>query len=252
MRRLRFRSSLNLALIAGCLMGLGGCTRHPEGGICLFSCPSDAAEPPAAATTPSESTLATPSAPISAPDSPVPTTSYSSSPPLPSGDADEACDFEKPFKIRSVKAYHPDGPAYSGKPPHLAVLFKDNGEDNDDDPGPHLPDKWAADYLGTETQLVVCQYDDDGYKSRKVGTCTYYGLSVRGDGKVDVRSARYIYRVFEAKTGKHLTTFTLNGSTSAQETCPKETWAPTDYYQVVKSKDLADKLRPFVERRRGR
>lgn len=164
--------------------------------------------------------------------------------------AEEVCDFTEPFEAGKVKAYLPDGPAYKGPGPHPAVLFKDDIAVEESEP-PQLPGDWTTDFGNNDTQLVVCQYDDWNYPSRKVGTCTYLGGSHNtGDGEVDVESARYIFRVFEAATGEPVTKFTLEGTTSPEQTCPDSTLYPATDFQLVTSDALADKLRPFVAGRR--
>ncbi|MFW6692292.1 hypothetical protein [Streptomyces sp. MAR4 CNX-425] len=164
--------------------------------------------------------------------------------------AEEVCDFTEPFEAGKVKAYLPGGPAYKGPGPHPAVLFKDTLAVDESEP-PQLPGDWAADFASGGARLVVCQYDDGDHPSRKVGTCTYLGgANVAGDGEVDVLSARYVYRVFEARTGELVTKFTLDGTTSPERTCPDEALYPADDFQLVTSGALADRLRPFVEGRR--
>jgi hypothetical protein len=164
--------------------------------------------------------------------------------------AEEVCDFTEPFEAGKVKAYLPDGPAYKGPGPHPAVLFSDD-IDVDENRPPQLPDDWTADFANNDTQLVVCQYDDWDYPSRTVGTCTYLGGSNNsGDGVVDVESARYVFRVFEAATGEQVTKFALNGTTSPEQTCPESALYPSTEFQLVTSEALADRLRPYVTGRR--
>ncbi|GAA2113407.1 hypothetical protein [Streptomyces synnematoformans] len=164
--------------------------------------------------------------------------------------AEEVCDFAEPFEAGKVKAYLPGGPAYQGPGPHPAVLFKDDLAVDESEP-PQLPGAWTADYADADAQLVVCQYDDWDHPSRKVGTCTYLGgANNTGDGEVDVHSARYVYRVFEARTGELVTKFALDGTTSPEETCPDSALYIADDFQLVTDEALADKLRPLVTGRR--
>ncbi|WP_326799048.1 hypothetical protein OG946_29790 [Streptomyces sp. NBC_01808] len=164
--------------------------------------------------------------------------------------AEEVCDFTEPFEAGKVKAYLPGGPAYKGPGPHPAVLFKDDIAVDESEP-PQLPGDWTADFANDDTQLVVCQYDDNSHDSRTVGTCTYLGGSHNtGDGVVDVESARYIFRVFEAATGELVTKFALDGTTSPAQTCPDSALYPATDFQLVTSEALADRLRPFVAGRR--
>jgi hypothetical protein len=220
-----FTVGLVLAAVTGGLTGLTACT--------------DDQDPAKADGKTSKSASATRSSPV--------TPSFSPPPRKVIRTSDEACDFTEPFKADEVKAYLPDGPAYSGKGPHPAVLFK-SSDYGDDAREPQLPDKWLPAYFGDDTQLVVCQYNDNSHDSRDIGTCTYIGGSPNlGDGKAEVRSARYTYRVFEARTGKLVTTFAMNGTTSLEDTCPEEAYYPTAFYQLVEGEDLADKLRPLIE-----
>ncbi|AKH85352.1 hypothetical protein AA958_27470 [Streptomyces sp. CNQ-509] len=164
--------------------------------------------------------------------------------------SEDACDFTGPFEAGKVKPYLPGGPAYEGPGPHPAVLFKDDIAVDESEP-PQLPGDWTPDFANTDTQLVVCQYDDDSHDSRTVGTCTYLGGSHNtGDGVVDVQSARYVFRVFEAATGEPVTKFALDGTTSPQQTCPDSALYPATDFQLVTSEALADRLRPFVAGRR--
>ncbi|WP_407561908.1 hypothetical protein [Streptomyces sp. 184] len=164
--------------------------------------------------------------------------------------SEDVCDFTEPFEAGKVKAYLPGGPAYDGPGPHPAVLFKDEIPGAESEP-PHLPESWDPAFDKHDTQLVVCEYDDWERPGRTVGTCTYLGgANNTGDGEVDVLSARYVYRVFEARTGELVTKFALDGATSPEQTCPDETLYLADDFQRVTSEDLADKLRPFVTGRR--
>ncbi|WBB62371.1 hypothetical protein O7599_07525 [Streptomyces sp. WMMC500] len=188
---------------------------------------------------------------------PSPTSSYDPLPRTPPPpprqvvrSSEEVCDFAEPFEAGKVKAYLPEGPAYAGPGPHPAVLFKDEIPGADSEP-PYLPDGWDPAFDKHDTRLVVCQYDDWEHPSRTVGTCTYLGgANNTGDGEVDVQSARYVYRVFEARTGELVTTFALDGTTSPEQTCPDETLYLSSHFQLVTSKALADKLRPLVTGRR--
>ncbi|MFJ8076280.1 hypothetical protein ACIQ7Q_20610 [Streptomyces sp. NPDC096176] len=141
---------------------------------------------------------------------------------------------ERPLALR------PDGPAYAGPGPHPIMSFADSvhGE---------LPAEWDPLAAGP-VQLVLCEDPDESFKSVKIGTCAY------DDGATiaDVESARYIYRVYEARTAELVDTFTLQGSTSVRESCPYSALNPSLFYQLVQSKDLADKLRPLVEGARPR
>lgn len=215
-----FPSSLVLAAVLVGLLTLSGCAGGQE--------------PATAVSAPSGSAPATASSPAPAP---------TSSPQNPVQRIYDACDFAEPFEASAVKPYNPHGPAYAGSGPHLAVLLKQIS----DDMGPGLPHEWTP--IGDNSQLVICEYPDTSYEGQVVGTCFYAGGYPPGrGGESDVESARYIYRVFEATTGKLVTTFTLEGTTSQDETCPDSASYPASvYFQRVKSEDLVDRLRPLVE-----
>lgn len=155
-----------------------------------------------------------------------------------------------PYDADTVLAYRPGNPPYSGEGPHPVVLFKPHLIEDDRQPG--VPEPWRATALGTDTQLVVCEYDDDSFVSEDVGSCRYAGGTIGGgpmsDGNATVRSARYTYRVFEARTGDLVDTFTLRGTTSPQESCPETAYHPTVFFQQVRTEALADTLRPLVEK----
>jgi hypothetical protein len=107
-----------------------------------------------------------------------------------------------------------------------------------------LPYQWSLQWPPTSIQLVVCEHLDETFRNRKVDTCTYTDSSDRKTS-ADLLSARYVYRVFEARTGRPLTRFSLRGSLNS---CPGfVTGGPGGpYYQYVDSKDLVARLRPFI------
>lgn len=156
---------------------------------------------------------------------------------------DEVCGAE-PFKASAVRAYNPNAAAYAGPGIHPIRLFKPDVFDPGDLP-PRLPTEWGS-AEADRTQLVVCEYHDRSFPERTIDTCTYVGGS-RPGVDAEVRTARYVYRVFEARTGRLVTTFKLNGTTSAKDLCPDETYAPAStYWQRVTSKALEERLRPLV------
>ncbi|MFE9658353.1 hypothetical protein [Micromonospora sp. NPDC006431] len=156
---------------------------------------------------------------------------------------DEVCGKE-PFKASAVRAYNPNAAAYAGAGIHPIRLFKPDFFDAGGVP-PQLPSEWgSAD--ADRIQLVVCEYHDKSFRERTIDTCTYVG-GYRPGVDAEVRTARYIYRVFEARTSRLVTTFKLNGTTSVEELCPDETYAPAStYWQRVTSKALEDRLKPLV------
>jgi hypothetical protein len=154
-----------------------------------------------------------------------------------------------PFDARKVRAFLPAGPAYAGAGPH-PVEFLKQGElqaSAGEDAQPVLPDDWERPAYEGVTQLVVCEHPDPSFRGRKVGECEYLGGDFNRGEPSELRSARYVYRVFEARTGRLVTQFTMRGTTGPQESCPARTLAPaTLYYQAVRSRELVAKLRPLV------
>jgi hypothetical protein len=156
---------------------------------------------------------------------------------------DEVCGKE-PFKAGAVRAYNPNAAVYAGPGIHPIRLFTPEIFAGSDLP-PQLPTGWGS-AEADRVQLVVCEYHDRSFRERTIDTCTYVGGYQPGVD-AEVRTARYIYRVFEARTGRLVTTFKLNGTTSAEELCPDETYAPAStYWQRVTSKALEDRLKPLV------
>ncbi|WP_059008903.1 hypothetical protein [Streptomyces specialis] len=159
-------------------------------------------------------------------------------------DGDEACGGD-PFDPDAVVAYSPDGPAYEGTGPHPAVLHKVGVVPEVD--LPLLPTAWAPSPYSGFTELLVCQYTDREFTGEKVGDCAYLGGTL-GDANPEVWSARYVYRVFEARTGELVGEFALDGTTTPDETCPETSYAPpSTYRQLVESDALEEELRPLVE-----
>ncbi|MFI6235364.1 hypothetical protein ACIBD9_17545 [Micromonospora sp. NPDC050784] len=218
------RTARLLAVVVGTLCGLTACAGEPD-------------PPPAATTpTPSASTAASPTWPP---------------PPPTMGTYEEACGGST-YNPRAVRPYNPDGPAYAGGPIHLAEFFVMHPYDSREQ-GYELPAEWQSQlhpglYPEQHTQLVVCEYFDDDYSSKKVETCTYDTGTGEKTTAV-LRSARFIYRVFEAKTGKQVSSFTLRGSVNS---CPAVVYTVTGgtYYQLVLNEEITAKLRPLVMARR--
>ena len=109
---------------------------------------------------------------------------------------------------------------YTGTGPHRIVIDADVVPDlNDIFPAAWRPareDKGA--YRLETVELVVCGYvyavGDEG----DLSSCTWNGA-----GKVYksiAQSAKYDFRVFEAATGRPVTTFTLPGVAGKPESCP--------------------------------
>ncbi|MBM0276151.1 hypothetical protein [Micromonospora tarensis] len=203
----------------------------------LSACGGEPDSPPASTTpTPSASTAASPTWP----------------PPRPTIRTDQEACGGSTFNPKAVRPYNPDGPAYAGAGVHLAALFVMHSYAPVELES-ELPTEWQAQwqpgmYPEQNTQLVICEYFDDDYPSRKVETCTYRG----SDGTrttAELRSARFIYRVFEARTGKQVSRFTLPGRVNS---CRAVVYgvARGTYYQLVLAEELTAKLRPLVLARR--
>jgi hypothetical protein len=147
-----------------------------------------------------------------------------------------------PFDPKKVQAYNADGPPYAGRGIHLSELVNLDFADTHT----QLPRDWNARLTSTagEVQLLICEWRDESYRSKTVDTCRYESTD---DTKSTAKSvsARYRYRVFEAKSGRQITTFTLMGSLNG---CPGSTpgGVSEEYYQRVDDADLTAKLRPFV------
>ncbi|NYI03555.1 hypothetical protein [Allostreptomyces psammosilenae] len=190
---------------------------------------------------------ASPSPTASVSTAPIPDYWISPPPPRnPTRTSTEACGGGDPFDPDAVLALTPGGPAYAGPGVHPVVLYEthtlaqDYGSDE-----PVVPEGWLA--APGEAQLVVCEYEDDAFVSETVGTCEYAGGSWIGDGTARVESMRYVYRVFEARTGELVDEFTLDGTSSPEETCPDSAYHPTVFFQYVEREALTERLRPLVE-----
>ncbi len=142
--------------------------------------------------------------------------------------------------------YSPGGPAWTGPGPHPAVLFRPGSVPEVE--VPQLPQEWTPSAHRGFTRLVVCEHVDRGFRGEKVGDCAYLGGAPYGNRNPEVFSARYVYRVFEARTGERVAEFTLDGTTSPEESCPETSYAPpSTYWQRVESDALEAELRPLIE-----
>lgn len=224
-------SRLRAAVIVGILVTVAGCSGA-----------SDKKSP--------EEVAASRKSPATAPPhSPSPSPS-----PTPSADSGAQACGRTPFDP-DVLPWNPEGPAYAGGGPHSITLFKggpdfyETDTESEYDEEPQLPDKWASQ---GDPELIVCEFMDQYSEGQPLITCEYKELG--GDGSVTTRvpvySAQYSYRVLEAKTGRVVDTFTLNGSASPWDSCPVEQSdiASSDAaYQHVSSRDLTKRLRSLVE-----
>ncbi len=166
-------------------------------------------------------------------------------PPPPTRTSDEACG-GYPYDPDAVRAYTPEGPAYAGAGVHPVAQFT-VGPRPYEGAGAGLPDDWVAVPFNGPAQLVLCEYQNGGHAGAVVGTCAYAGGSFGGNGESEVRAARYTFRVFEARTGELVDEFTLDGTTSPEDSCPESSYYPAStYYQLVERDALADALRPLA------
>jgi hypothetical protein len=178
----------------------------------------------------------------SATPTPTPTPVKPSPPPRPPGvSAEVACG----GTAHNLKAYDPGAAAYAGNRLHKATIerMSSNGSATITT---DLPKAWDAslNFLDHIAELLVCEQRDASYHSHTVNTCRYTG----DDGTkstAKVLSARYRYRVFEARTGRPVVTFTLPATV---DSCPGIVQGSADdtYYQVVNDSQLAAKLKPYV------
>jgi hypothetical protein len=214
------RLVISTAVLAALLLTGAGCSEDGDPD------PGTAATPPSA--TPSAVTPTPPPSP-----SPTPTVS----------DPEVACG-DDPFDPKKVRPYDTGARPYAGNGVHLARLV--HMHYTEDPYVTRLPRAWDG-HLGSDgsrVELLICEHEDPTYRSRTVDTCRYEG-SDGSKSTAKLLSARYRYRVFEAKTGRQITTFTRMGSLNG---CPGiEPAGPSpEYYRRPADDDLAAKLRPFI------
>lgn len=150
---------------------------------------------------------------------------------------------------------NPTGPAYAGPGPHLAVVDEELSATSD----PlynipfstySLPIKWMAyDNKKNEedisrAQLVICLTDLQQRSKTKIGQCEYDTLIA------DVYPATYTFEVYEARTGRRITTFKIRGNDTADLSCPvtlqHQVGSGVDIAQGVKDETLSGRLRPLI------
>ena len=165
--------------------------------------------------------------------------------------------------------FYSASPPYTGAGPHLVVgidLSMDETAPGGIVPPSSpalLPPSWAADREGQVVfdgspqksdyqlaQLALCMSLPQAI-GRVVGTCSYSeGADLTGAAgiKVDVVSASYTFKLFEARTGRLLESFRLAASSPDQ--CPTEL-SPGQEQQKIAAAPPDDaieaRLRPFVE-----
>ncbi|TWD75332.1 hypothetical protein FB561_6770 [Kribbella amoyensis] len=180
-------------------------------------------------------------APPPSPSTPTPSPTPSPPPTTSAFDAARhaACGGQ-PFNPRAVRPLSRRMRAYKGSGIHPVQLVQMYSYDF----SPELPLAWnAASGPIMATQLVLCEYVDGKYRGKIVDQCTYQ----QADGTtktVNVRRTRFLYRLFEASTGRPVTTFTVMGSQSACPRSPQTT--AKEYPQYVDGPDLVTKLKPYA------
>ncbi|MFE1796011.1 hypothetical protein ACFW9L_07565 [Streptomyces sp. NPDC059517] len=170
-------------------------------------------------------------------------------------DTAAACQGGKPFSTGSAP--------YEGPGPHEALGFQLSDYDQEKyiapDPPGLFPDAWASNVEGTrevfhpspepadyeQAQLAVCM-SGPRVTEKRAGVCSYgETFSLVGTNDIGMVTARYEFKVFEARTGKLLKAFTMDGA----DFCPKK----IDFkggQLIAQGTDnirLADELRPLIE-----
>jgi hypothetical protein len=162
----------------------------------------------------------------------------------------DPCPEDRPNgEVRQPNEYTDRAAPYTGTGPHLMVLVEAVPGVNHVYQGYSvadrlLPAKWLAQSEDEKprAQLIVCEYAVS--IGALVRTCEYIGAD-----PVRLLRAAYVYRVFEARTGKPVTEFTLDSGAN----CPPsiEVWnggpPPQDMLQSTAFDDLKNALRPVVE-----
>jgi hypothetical protein len=145
-------------------------------------------------------------------------------------------------EVRHDSTYADKAAPYAGPGPHPVVMgpAEDFGLS-----APTFPAGWGPGDDPLKAQLVVCEYFDS--TGPVVDTCVY-----EGGHRFELAQASYVYRVFEARTAKPVTEFTLHASDGG---CSEYAWVSGEgssepeatTYMEVFSVDLENALRPFVE-----
>lgn len=155
----------------------------------------------------------------------------------------------------------PAAPAYAGRGPHIAVAGDAEPDDLTQYPirnvftSVSLPEKWIPpddESARTDTtqdvsraQLVVCLADVRLRSDTPIGTCDYPTV------RAAVYPAIHTFEVYEAKTARQVTTFTLRGDETADLSCPPyfthdADADSVDIAQFFKDETLHDRLRPLI------
>lgn len=161
----------------------------------------------------------------------------------------EVCEGEAVYNFESAP--------YKGDGPHpMTVVVPMSSAYSLELPSILLPDRWDPvgggdaqaepnDPRHDEIQLVVC--DDAVATGDVIGTCEYDEPG--SSGTMDVVEAEHTLVVREARTGRHITELTLQGSASAQESCPAIVmdYGTTQIAQALNDDIVAAELRIFYQ-----
>ncbi|GLZ08117.1 hypothetical protein Acsp03_55830 [Actinomadura sp. NBRC 104412] len=172
---------------------------------------------------------------------------------------------EPPAAPRPTSEFCPDGPTgaartdtgyrdeaepYRGAGPHRVAVDWSSAPDG----RAELPEQWNAGMAadGPKPRLVACVYQESVGTSGKVRDCLYTGhsLNVRADPeeatKVPLLKARYVVRLYEAKTAKPVGLLQVPGGPACPSTYTKGSGG--SLFQEPDTKELRAALRPYVER----
>lgn len=142
-----------------------------------------------------------------------------------------------------------DAPAYTGRGPHKIIVDGPSGATDG------LPDDWVpargegGAYQVGELELVACEYQYAVGAEGDLETCTYTPIGGGPTSTFTARSAKYDYRVYEATTGKLLTSFTLD---AVAETCAAHRSVPggeathSTFAGYPDDEELERRLEPLV------
>lgn len=161
--------------------------------------------------------------------------------------------------------FYSESPPYSGAAPHRMIGLQLDEADEEEVMQPQylpsLPTSWASareDGYGTHSEVFQDAPGPFSYERAQLAVCMSrslpYGKSVVGEcgpyegATLEVVSASYTFKVFEAGTGRLVNSFNLNGTF---DSCPASInlLGPNYIARAVDDDALAAKLRPLVERK---
>ena len=161
-------------------------------------------------------------------------------------------------RVRQPSEYTATAPPYGGAPPHLLVVvnvkYESSGADHTDEGtatfAAGLPLAWQVpdgQDVYSFAQLVVCSYRDpaDPKADSVVRFCDFVGPP--GDVRIPLMRATYTYRVYEAKTGRKIAQFHIDGTDSCPSGIEYQDTPPSTWTESANSDDLTRALRPLVE-----